>query len=183
MAERRTGPRCPVVLDADALQARALRYLDRFDASADQLRRVLHRGIRRAAPDAPTQARLEADVERIVERLSSAAIIDDRRYAESLASGQRRRGASGKAIAHKLRARGIADGTIVEALRTIDADTEAPDLAAARALVRRRRLGPFRPAPERVRNAKRDLAALARAGFSYEVARQALDAGPDEGDV
>ena len=40
----------------------------------------------------------------------------------------------------------------------------------------RRRLGPFRAAPERQERRERDLAALARAGFGYDVARRVIGA-------
>ncbi len=40
----------------------------------------------------------------------------------------------------------------------------------------RRRLGPFRAAPEREGHRQRDLAALARAGFGYSVARRIIAA-------
>ena len=45
------------------------------------------------------------------------------------------------------------------------------DIAAA-ARYARRRLGPFRAAPEREEHHERDLAALARAGFGCDVARR-----------
>ncbi len=50
----------------------------------------------------------------------------------------------------------------------------------------RRRLGSFRAAPEREEHRQRDLAALARAGFGYSVARRIIGAESpadfDEGD-
>ena len=51
-----------------------------------------------------------------------------------------------------------------------------PDLAAAAAYARKRRIGPYRPEGERQSQADRDLAALGRRGFSYETARQVLAA-------
>ena len=50
------------------------------------------------------------------------------------------------------------------------------DLAAAARLAQRKRLGPFRPKEARADLRQRDMAALARAGFSYDVARQIVDA-------
>jgi regulatory protein len=50
-------------------------------------------------------------------------------------------------------------------------------LAAAAAYARRRRLGPFRRVPEeRAERRQKDLAALARRGFGYGVAKQVIDA-------
>jgi regulatory protein len=53
----------------------------------------------------------------------------------------------------------------------------AGDLAAACALVRRRRLGPLRPKELRERHFMRDLGALARAGFALDIARRVLACG------
>jgi regulatory protein len=46
--------------------------------------------------------------------------------------------------------------------------------------VRRRRLGPYRPQEERAARRQRDLGALARAGFSFDVARRALEISAGE---
>jgi regulatory protein len=54
------------------------------------------------------------------------------------------------------------------------------DLAAAVALVRRRRLGCFRTKAERSVRRERDMAVLARAGFGYDVARKVIEAGSEE---
>jgi regulatory protein len=54
----------------------------------------------------------------------------------------------------------------------------ASELAAACALVRRRRLGPYRAPGKRVDCRQKDLASLARAGFSLALARRVLKA-PD----
>jgi regulatory protein len=58
--------------------------------------------------------------------------------------------------------------------------TPGSELEAARAYVRRRRLGPFRPEAERQPNRQRDLAALARTGFDHETAIRALGHGSDD---
>ena len=53
-------------------------------------------------------------------------------------------------------------------------------MAAAAALARRRRLGPFRRPGEREERRDKDLAALARVGFSYAVARRVIEAPSPE---
>jgi regulatory protein len=56
---------------------------------------------------------------------------------------------------------------------------EVAELEAAATYARRRRLGPHRRDPEaRAERRERDLAALARAGFSYAIAQQIIDADP-----
>ena len=57
-------------------------------------------------------------------------------------------------------------------------DPAAEDAAAA-IHVRRRRLGPFRTAADTPEQRKRELASLARAGFSHEVARRGAAPVPE----
>jgi regulatory protein len=57
------------------------------------------------------------------------------------------------------------------------AGEEGDELAAAHALARRRKLGPYR-AGERASFRQKDLAALARAGFAFGIAREVIDGDP-----
>jgi regulatory protein len=55
------------------------------------------------------------------------------------------------------------------------------DFTAAVALARRRRLGPFSTRADRHERREKDMAALARAGFGYDIALKVIDAEtPDE---
>jgi regulatory protein len=54
------------------------------------------------------------------------------------------------------------------------------DLTAARRLAQRRRLGPWR-AKNRAEHRMKDIAALGRAGFSYDTARAVIDGEVEEG--
>jgi regulatory protein len=62
----------------------------------------------------------------------------------------------------------------------LDTNPAKREWLAAVALARRRRLGPFRPAKDRKDRRIRDLAAMARSGFAYDVAKKVIDAAsPD----
>ncbi|MBN2192745.1 MAG: RecX family transcriptional regulator [Polyangiaceae bacterium] len=166
-------------LTPDELHARALRHLDRFDASGEKLRQVLRRTVRRRRLDPLTTARLDQAIEAIVARLAELHVIDDTRFAETLVRGMRERGASARAIAHKLAERGVADGIAAEALAAAGS-TDDSELEAACAFVRRRRLGSYRPSAERAAAIRKDLTALARAGYSLDIARRALELHIDD---
>ena len=58
----------------------------------------------------------------------------------------------------------------------LDTNPRQREWRAAVALARRRHLGPYRPLTERKDRRNRDLAAMARAGFDYDVARKVIDA-------
>ena len=57
----------------------------------------------------------------------------------------------------------------------LDTDPQQREWQAAVALARRRRLGPFRK-KERKEHRNRDLAAMARGGFDFDLARKVIDA-------
>jgi regulatory protein len=173
-----------ITLSAEHLDRVALRYLNRFDSSVANLRRVLMRELRRAErsgdeqPDAEAAERL---IDELLERFQRSSLLDDSRYAVAFASAQRGRGASRRLIAQKLRQRGVPAATVSDALSAADRETTDAELAAALKFVRKKRLGPHRAPELREAKRRRDLAALARAGFGFDVALKALRAdAPDD---
>jgi regulatory protein len=82
-----------------------------------------------------------------------------------------RRGESGARIRARLAAKGVESSLAAEAVRSLRAETDDPDLAAACAFARRRRLGPYRRAAA---DSARELGAFARAGFPRRVAERVL---------
>ncbi|MGE5148023.1 MAG: regulatory protein RecX [Candidatus Eiseniibacteriota bacterium] len=170
---RRRGPKRAT---ARHLENAALHYLERFASSAAHLRRVLMRRVERSARVHGTdRAEGAALVDDLVARFVRSGLVDDRVYAEGRAAALFRRGTAPRAIRAALSAKGVAGETIEAALGALD-DGGDPELTAATALARRRRLGPFRPAEARAGRRDKDLAALARAGFGYDVARRVVDA-------
>jgi regulatory protein len=168
--------RRPKVVDAAFLDATALRYLDRFDATVDKLRKRLLRAaeveLARGA-EAPPPDVLVQWVEALLARYQESGVLSDQRYAQTMARSLRQRGASGRGIVHKLRAHGVAQTVVGELAQAVGRD-RAQELQAARQLVKRRKLGAFRSGPPDPKHQRQDLARLARAGFDYSVASQAL---------
>lgn len=159
------------------LERAALHYLERYASSVAGLRRVLMRRVDTAAREErcdPAEAR--PWVEEVVARFAASGIVDDRSFAEGKAASLRRRGESARRISMKLREKGV-DGDLIDTvLEEHDGeDGEAAEIAAACRFARRRRLGPLRDPQEREARRDRDMAALARAGFSLDIARRVLD--------
>lgn len=176
--KKRQG-RAPQAVDREFLDAAALGYLNRFDATEVQLTQVLLRRAKLALARLPPAERTDEEtvrcwIKELIDRYVSSGLISDRRVAEGLCRSMRARGASHRAIVEKLKAKGVKAEAAAAALAEADESADEPELAAARALVRRRRLGPFREPSSRAANGQKDLARLARAGFSFEVARRAL---------
>lgn len=158
------------------LQRAAMSYLERYASSAENLRRVLRRKAdKRCRLRGEDPAEFHEMIDEVVAKSLKIGLIDDTRYAEARVATLRRRGGSARAIQAKLSAKGINRSTIAAALEGEEGDEQE----AARAFARRRRLGPFRPG-ERAPYRDKDLAAMARAGFRFDVARDVIDAESTE---
>lgn len=172
------GPKPPKRVTPHYLENAALHYLQRFASSTDNLRRVLMRKVDRSAAAHGTDREEGARwVEELLARYQRSGLLNDETYARMRAESLHRRGTSTRAIAQKLAAKGIDRDEAGKALDTLREDV-GPELevTAALALARRRRLGPYRLPEARAAHREKDLAALGRAGFAYDIARRVVDA-------
>jgi len=172
-------PRRPPAITETVLEKSALFYLERYAASSGQLRRVLLRRVKRAEMLGIEAAAAEAarrHIEALIARFQASGLLDDRRFAEAQAQSLQRRGASRQRIRQRLAAKGVERDFVDDALETMAPEGETSELAAACGLARRRRLGPYRTAATRSEFRQKDLATLARAGFSLDIARRVLGA-------
>ena len=175
-------PRKPArPITAKYLQNAAAFYLERYPSTAEGLRRVLNRRVRRAeAAEAPVMDNVAQAIEAVVLKFVDAGVIDDKAFAQTKARSLHRRGTSTRLTRQKLKMAGVDGDTVDQAMTGLDeelhTDPERRERHAARALARRKRLGPFRTVGDRKEHRLRDLAAMARAGFAYDVARKVIDA-------
>jgi len=167
----------------ESLSKAALRYLSRFAASEASLRRVLNNQLRRAMQRCPNfvedhekQQRLKNEIDVIIERHKSSGTLNDAAYAETKIYSLRRAGRSRRSIQQHLNQKGIEHDIITSELLRSDNDKDpgTTELEAALRLAQRRKLGQFRQRPGDGSRFQKDLAAMARAGFSLAIARQAL---------
>jgi regulatory protein len=110
-------------------------------------------------------------IEALVDRYRGSGLLDDDAYAAARAQSLHRRGDSLSSIRARLQAKGVAAEAVAAALRSLRDSSADPDLAAACAFARRRRLGPYRRGGA---DRERDLASFARAGFSRRIAEAVL---------
>jgi regulatory protein len=164
-----------------ALQEAALDYLARYAASTTRLRRVLERRVRRRTADREGIEAARKTIAAVIAKLTAQGYLEDGRYASVRAESLARRGRSRRWIEAKLAADGIAPILIRAALDRLAESGGQSELAAAIAFAKRRRFGPYRTPKRRSREdlqalARKELAALARAGFDHRTARTVLDA-------
>ena len=110
-------------------------------------------------------------------------LLNDETYTTAKVTSLRRAGKSTRFIIGSLRQKGIPLELTTKALKQHDTlhehtNTEA-ELTAAQNTARKKRLGIYRTkeiAPEDLQDTKKkDLGKMARAGFSYEIAKKALE--------
>ncbi len=182
-APRPTGPAPTRARLHDA----ALAHLARFAATEAGLVRVLDRRIDRWARAAAAEGEHDADAiaagqqtsrqaaREVVRALVQSGVVDDTAFAGARARSLTRAGRSRIAVSAHLAAKGVPQAVAQAALP----DPES-ELAAALAYARRRRLGPFRASDADEDTRRKELGALARAGFPQPVAQQALRMAPED---
>lgn len=179
-----TRQKQPRKISAKYLENAALYYLQRYASSAENLRRVLTRKVQKSCTFhkmAPEE--FYPVIDALIGRYVASGILDDSLYARGRVASLRRQGLSRQAIAARLQAKGLSRAQIDLALAEIDAEKgeEGAELQAALALARRKKIGRFRPSPAPdPKSRQKELAVMGRAGFSYEISRQALDYSEDE---
>ena len=166
--------------DAARLYEAALNHMARYAATETGLARVLVRRIDRwgrlqgeeTEPEeiAEAMCQAKAEIPGVLSRLRELGVVNDGAFAASRAKRLTREGKSRRATMAHLAAKGIKTPALPE--------DPARELAAACAYLRRRRAGPFGPAP-----ADKILAAMARGGFTQDIARRALGLDREEAEV
>ncbi|TNE38413.1 MAG: regulatory protein RecX [Alphaproteobacteria bacterium] len=163
------------------LRDAALRYLNRFPATTMKLRQHLLRKASAGAemfeiPKEEILSRIDAEIGKLVE----AGILNDKEFAASKARVMARDGKPVARISLKLKEMGFSDDLQDHALAELGEEGRDLDLKAAARYVRKRKFGPFKPADTRAEREEKELASLARTGFSFDVARRVLDAETTE---
>jgi regulatory protein len=171
-----TARKKPRRLESKHLKDIALDYLAKFASSSTKLKQVMKRRIdlsARAHDDDP--APLLSEMDRVLVDLIAKGILNDATFAVMMTKSLAKRGGSQRKIEASLAAKGVSRADTAQAMEKLREDEPDAEMAAAVAFAKRRRLGAFRArtddTPERRR---KDLGAMARAGFRMDVAKKAL---------
>lgn len=168
----------PKRITADYLHNSGLYYLQRFSASSGQFHKVMMRKVMKSCAYHKDQnpddaARL---VDALVAKFIAGGLLNDGLYTRGAVHSLRRAGKSRQVIMARLSQKGIDKSLIAESISAFDAEygDDDPEYTAALTFVQKKKL--------RTRPPQKALAALARAGFSYDLARRVLDVRGDEED-
>ena len=187
-----------------------LYYLQRYAASSGHFRRVMERKIKKSCAHHTDQVYEECleKLENIIQTFLRSGLLNDQMYIESQIRSLKRKGASEKAIIAKLQNKSVPAAQTTSYLKEYQDQHESKDteLIAALTLCRRKKIGPFQrvdrltdlnlaekeravsntSAPSSPKGAhndsnyQKDLAKLARAGFSYDTATKAMSMPQDD---
>ncbi len=152
---RTARPREPQPLDAAQLQALALAYVARYATSGARLERYLKGKLRERG----WTGEAGADPGALVERFAALGYVDDEAFARARSGSLLRRGYGPRRIGQALGAAGIS-----AAVRDELKPDERARRAAALALVRKRRFGPYGTQPLDQARREKQIATMLRAG-------------------
>ena len=181
--------RKPRKITPEYLRRVALHYLDRYSATEASLRAVLNRRIRKSATLHEPDPDIPVWVDALIDDMKRLGFINDEAFAQTRAVSLHRSGKSARAIRQTLVGKGIRGEALDRAMAAAadelghGEDTRAMDRRAGLEFARRRRLGVFNPLSEvRAERREKDMAALARRGFSYDICLAVVEAR-DEDDL
>lgn len=147
-------------------------YLSKYEASSEKVRQMLNRRLMKMRlkgediPDSVTDW-----IEQVIQKMVSAGYINDQRYAENQMRILSAQGKSNRFIVGKLQQAGIVSETVADLLN----QSEESESERARHFAKKKKIGPFRPAAQRLEYRQKDMATLARAGFSYDIVCEVLN--------
>ncbi|MBC06166.1 RecX family transcriptional regulator [Thalassospira sp.] len=189
--DQKREPKRPRKVTRDYLMNYATWYLERFAASRARLETLMRGKIRLSIAEYGTDPDEAVEwMNSVLSACEKAGFINDDAYAKGRARSLLRRGKALRVIAADLSARGIASDQIDAALTALKAEADDaayeevrgtdPNIAAAAAYARRRRLGPWRRPDIREEKRDKDMAALARQGFGYDTATRIINSEIEE---
>ena len=160
---------------------KAINYLSRYASSRHKLGQILQRFADRKLIDYNADD-IAAAIHLTVDKCKQLGYLDDWQFAVTVARSHRRHGRSQVVIRQYLRQHALSEDIIAHALVEADENSANGDLQAAIRFAQRRRLGPFaqRHSTHHQRLdlhqwKKRDLDAMARAGFSIDISQKVLE--------
>lgn len=179
--DKRKKPKPPKKITESYLHNSGLYYLQRFATSSGHFRTVMTRKIDKSCFHHKDQDRDECIkmLDSLIEKFLDLGLLDDDAFTRGMVTSMRRRGLSVRAMQAKLAAKKLDRDLVNEAIKTHDKERgagENAELKAALTCAKKKRLLPFNPDKEY----DKSLAALGRAGFTYDIAQKVVSMDRDE---
>jgi len=177
---KKKQPKPPKRITARYLYNSGLAYLQRFPASSMHFRFIMNRKINKSCRHHTDQNYEDCQklLEDLIVQFKELSLLNDSAYLKGMVTSLRRRGLSSLQIKNKLMQKGYQNDKIASEINSYDEDEYADGALSGdhRAILihaRKKRLGPFDI--ENKKDAGKSLASLARAGFSYDIAKSVIE--------
>ena len=193
-AKEHQKQRLPKAITERYLYNSALAYLSRFAASTEHLKQVMIRKIERSCLYHKNQNKEEclSLLHITIKKLEDLGLLDDIGYARGMMNSLLSRGQSLNSIKQRLKNKGLSHDIITLVIEeyTDESDKDL-DIQSALTLLKRKKIGPFGHSYNtddtndesdgfQKKTLEKNLATLARAGFSYNLSRNVLSMSTEE---
>ncbi len=159
----------------DEIRNFAYSYLEKYSPSKQQLRIYLFKKLIKIKQNISSKKEIFNLIDSIITTLVDNKFISDKHYSDIKSKTFLKRGYSLNKIRYSLIKKGIDEKYIKASISKIKEKESDPDFFSAIKLCKKRRIGAIREESNRSLFYKKDIAILARSGFSYELSKKILD--------
>ena len=152
------------------LKKYAFSYLSKYNTSKKNLDRILHNKVRRMNLEKKDKFILHSSIASIITDLEINKLIDDKNFTQSKIHSLSLQGKSKISIISYFVQKGIEKNLIEESFENLELKNPNWEKESAKIFARKKRLGIKYSA-----NFEKDLAKMARAGFSYNLSKKILE--------
>jgi len=164
----------------EELRNLAYSYLEKYSPSKQQLKTYLYKKFIKKTHQISNKREIFNLIDSVISTLEDQNLVSDKYYSEAKSKAFLRRGYSLNKIRYSLIQKGIDKKYIDASISKIKEKESDPDFFSAIKICKKRRIGPIREESNRLIFYKKDIAILARSGFSYEISKKVLDIPKEE---
>jgi len=150
-------------------------YLEKYSPSKQQLRTYLFKKLVKKNQKISSKKEIFNLIDSVIASLDDQKLLSDEYYSDAKSKAFLKRGYSLNKIRYSLIKKGIDEKYIKASISKIKENESEPDFFSAIKLCKKRRIGPCREESNRTLFYKKDIAILARSGFSYEISKKVLE--------
>ena len=159
----------------DDIRNFAYLYLEKYSPSKQQLKTYLFKKLINKRQKISSKKEIFNLIDSVISSLVDQKLVSDEYYSDSKSKAFLRKGYSLNKIRYSLIKKGIDEKYIKASISKIKEKETDPDFFSAIKLCKKRRIGPIREENNRSLFYKKDIAILARSGFTYELSKKILD--------
>ena len=155
-------------------------YLGKYSPSKQQLRTYLFKKLIKKNYKISSKREIFNLIDSVITSLVVQKFLSDKYYSDTKSKAFLKRGYSLNKIRYSLIKQGIDEKYIKDSISKIKEKESEPDFFSAIKICKKRRIGPNREENNRSLFYKKDIAILARSGFSYEISKKVLEIPKEE---